>query len=106
MMRFACFAMLAAAVLLPLAGCAGESSQQTRTIEVQEQSGIDQAKQLLQGYVDGNPVGSEADSYASIVEAVREEDPAKAEMLEAGLDEILANPSGASSKAKELLGKL
>ncbi len=106
MMRLACFAALALAILLPLAGCGGQSSQQQRTIEVVEQSGIDQAKDLLQGYADGNPVGSEADGYASVVSAVREEDAAKADILEAGLAEIAASPSGAASKAKDLLGKL
>lgn len=105
-MRRMFFLLLVMAVSLPWLGCGGSSTQQPRAIPVVQQTGLDQARQLLQGYVDGNPVGSEADMYGDIVSAVREEDSAKADILEAGLNEIAANPSIASRKAKELLGEL
>ncbi len=106
MMRRTCFLLLVMAVSLPWLGCGGSPSQQPRAIPVVQQTGLDQARQLLQGYVDGNPVGSEADAYGDIVSAVRAEDSAKADVLEAGLNEIAANPSIAGRKAKELLDEL
>ena len=106
MMPRTCFWVLVMAVSLPWLGCGGPSSQQPRAIPVVQQTGLDEARQLLQGYVDGNPVGSEADMYGEIVSAVREEDASKADILDAGLQEIAANPSIAARKAKELLGEL
>ena len=45
-------------------------------------------------------------SYADIVSAVRDEDAAKADILEAGFKEIKADPPRAARKAKELLSRL
>jgi hypothetical protein len=106
MMRRTCFWVLAMTVSLPWLGCGGSPSQQPRAIPVVQQTGLDEARQLLQGYVDGNPVGSEADSYESVVSAVRAEDSGKADILDAGLKQIAANPSIAARKAKELLDEL
>ena len=66
MMRVVYGVILTLAVV-QLAGCGTQSSQKKRTIQVAEQSGLGQAKQLLEGYVGGNPVGSEAESYADFV---------------------------------------
>ncbi|MDZ7615722.1 MAG: hypothetical protein U1E05_01885 [Patescibacteria group bacterium] len=106
MTRRGCLCVLAAAMVLPVAGCGGDGTQKPRTIKVVQRTGVERAKQLLESYAAGNPVGSEAESYGEIVAGVREEDAAKADMLEAGLKEISANPAMAFRKSKELLGKL
>ncbi len=106
MARRMCWLVLAAVTLAPLIGCGGGTSQKPRTIKVVEQTGLQQARQLLERYAAGNPVGSEAESYGDIVSAVREEDAAKADILEAGLNQIRANPAMAPRKARELLSKL
>jgi len=106
MARRMCLLVLATMALLPLVGCSGGTSQKPRTIKVVQQTGLQQARQLLERYSAGNPVGSEAESYGDIVSAVREEDAAKADILEAGLNDIRANPATAPRKARELLSKL
>ena len=105
-MKRVVYGVILTLAVVQLAGCGTQSSQKKRTIQVAEQSGLGQAKQLLEGYVGGNPVGSEAESYADIVTAVRDEDAAKADILEAGFKEIKADPPRAARKAKELLSRL
>src|SRR5690606_39471436 len=92
-------------VAVVAAGC-NTGAVQEEDIAVPQQSGIEQAKQILQNYANGAPITSEAASFPNIVEQVRQEDPAKADLLEKGFADLQANPEGRVAKAKELLEKL
>jgi hypothetical protein len=51
-------------------------------------------------------MGSEAMTFAEIVEEVRKTDPQKATILEKGFADLKRSPSDRSVKARELLKKL
>ena len=74
--------------------------------EVQPQSGLERAKVILNDYVQGAPMGSEAMTFEEIVEEVRKTDPQKATMLEQGFADLKRSPGNRSAKARELLKKL
>jgi len=98
--------LLVAAVLvcLSLTGCGGGSPP---PVKVQPLSGVEQARVVLQGYVKGDPLGSEVMTFPDIVEEVRKSDPAKADLLKQGFDELSkAAPANRPARAKALLGKL
>jgi hypothetical protein len=95
--------LMLTAVALPL-GCS-QPSWEEKTYEVRTVTPLDQAKQLLQGYVDGQSLGSEVDSYPQLVSSLRETDPAKADILEQGLEELRKSGS-VKTAAKALLDKL
>ena len=64
-------------------------------------------RSILQRYADGQALGSEVTSFQYLVETLRKADPAKAEILEKGLEEIQkAAPEARAKQAKELLQKL
>jgi hypothetical protein len=87
--------------LLGLWGCGGEPP-----IVVQPQSGLDAAKQILNDYVQGVPMGSEAMMFQEIVEEVRQTDPQKAAILEKGFADLQRAGGNHSAKARELLKQL
>jgi hypothetical protein len=64
------------------------------------------AKQLLQQYADGAPLGSEVTSYPQIVAQVKKDDPQKAALLEQGLADLHRAGAGRVKKAKALLKQL
>jgi hypothetical protein len=86
-------------------GCQ-QTSQKEKVYSVPVATGVERAKQLLQTYAGGQPVGSEAESFSEIVEQAREEDPEKAKILEEGFEQIKKNPQNPSGPAKQLLSKL
>src|SRR5947209_5990170 len=88
--------------LFGLWGC----STGSKPIEVKPQGGVERAKVILNDYAQGNPMGSEAETFAEIVEEVRKSDPQKATILEKGFADIKRSPGSRSSKAKELLKQL
>ena len=90
--------------LLGLWGCGrgGKGSQ----AEVKPQSGLDRAKVILNDYAQGAPMGSEAMTFAEIVEEVRKTDPQKATILEKGFADLKRSPANRSAKARELLKQL
>jgi len=88
-----------------LAGCGGDVPK-VQTYEVTNNSGLEQAKRLLQQYAQGQPVGSESTDYPQIVEQVRQTDPQKAVMLEKGFAELLRAGPALPEKAKALLQQL
>src|SRR5262245_54051650 len=89
-------------VLLGLCGCGKEPQ-----IQVQPpQSGLEQAKAILNDYANGAPMGSEAMGFDGIVEEVRKTDPHKATILEKGFAEMKRSPKNVSGKARELLKQL
>jgi hypothetical protein len=91
-------------VLLTLVGIWG--CGQEPPIEVQPQSGLERAKQILNDYVQGMPMGSEAMMFPEIVEEVRQTDPKKAVILEKGFADLGRAPGNHSAKARELLKQL
>jgi len=88
--------------LLGLWGCAGKGPQDG----VQPQSGLERAKEILNDYAKGEPMGSEAMAFDEIVADVRKTDPQKATILEKGFADLKRSPNNRSAKAKELLKKL
>jgi len=86
------------------AGCGGAVKEET--IEVKPQDPMLQVKNTLSNYAKGQPVTSEVTSYDYMVNEVRKVDPAKADILKAGLDDIKAKPKNPGPRAKELMKKL
>lgn len=89
--------------LLGLCGC-GKGPQ----VEVKPQSGsgLERAKVILNDYIQGAPIGSEAMTFEEIVADVRQTDPRKATILEKGFADLQRSPSNLSGKARELLKQL
>lgn len=76
-----------ATLLLGLAvGCG--SGVRERVIPVKQETPITQVKNLLQGYVAGEPVGSEIIGFPSLRDAVVAENPAVGGILAEGLTRI------------------
>lgn len=94
-------ALLAAVVC---SGC-NPGTPEVKTYQVKTASGIDQAKQLLERYANGSPLGSEVTSFPQIVSEVKKTDPQKADVLEKGLAD-LQKGGDTAAKAKELLKQL
>ncbi|MCR4410794.1 MAG: hypothetical protein NUV77_00040 [Thermoguttaceae bacterium] len=62
---------------------------------------------ILEQYANGQPMGSEATSFPNLVEELRKADPAKADILQKGLDDLQKSPESArAGKAKALLEQL
>jgi len=75
-------------------------------VEVKPQIGLERAKVILNDYVQGVPLGSEAMTFEEIVEEVRQTDPQKAAILEKGFADLKRSPASRSAKARELLNQL
>jgi len=75
-------------------------------VEVKPQGSLERAKAILNDYVQGAPLGSEAMTFQEIVEEVRQSDPKKAEILEKGFAELKRSPASRGAKARELLQQL
>ncbi|HEY1065597.1 MAG TPA: hypothetical protein VGE52_05800 [Pirellulales bacterium] len=85
-------------------GCdSGLRQEETITVNYNP---MDQVKSTLSNYAKGQPLASEVTSYDYMVNEVRKVDPAKADILKAGLDDLKSSPAGTASKAKTLLKKL
>ena len=87
--------------LLGLCGCGKDPP-----VEVKPQSGLERAKVILNDYVQGAPMGSEAETFQEIVEEVRKTDPQKAAILEKGFADLKRSPQNPSGKARALLKQL
>ena len=88
--------------LLGLCGCGKDPPP----VEVKPQSGLERAKVILNDYAQGVPMGSEAMTFAEIVEEVRKTDPQKATIVEKGFADLKRSKDNRSVKARELLKKL
>jgi hypothetical protein len=106
MYRSICVAAGIALSLAAATGCQQAGTPEVKNLEVIEQDPLVEAKALLQRYVEGNPVTSEAEGFANLAQRVKEKDAAKGELLDKGLAEIKANPASAKNKATELLKNL
>lgn len=105
MTRVLIVAALFGAACVSLAGCGGDTPK-VETYNVPEPDPLDEAKGVLTNYANGMPVTSEAQSFPNLVSRVREKHPEKADILDQGLQEILANPSTAKAKSEALLKQL
>jgi hypothetical protein len=105
MSRFVCFVGAIVLGTTMLVGCGGDVPK-VQTYEVKNNSGLDQAKRLLQAYSQGQPVGSESTDYGRIVEEVKKTDPQKAAILEKGFSELPKAGAALPEKAKALLQQL
>ena len=107
MLRLFCV-LVGAMVAVTMFGCGPSGSQKPIEIKVPAQNdALAQATSLLERYAAGQPMTSEVTSFPAMVEALRKTDSAKADILQAGLDELQKAPPGARpAKAKEILGKL
>jgi hypothetical protein len=87
-------------------GCGPPGRVEERTIEVKPNTELEQAKQYLKNYANGQPLGSEVTSFTHIVESVRRDDPTRAEILEKGFAELQKPGVNIAAKAKEILKQL
>jgi hypothetical protein len=95
---------------LSAAGCGLQGvKEHSVPVSKKEPVGIEMAKQLLEGYAKGQPVGSEFMRFATIGEDAKKQDPSKGEIVDRGLKEIeglMNKPSAIPNKAKEILAQL
>lgn len=105
MTRSVCLAAAVSAAAL-LAGCGPPGTVKEESIETKAPDPIAEARAALTNYANGRPVTSEASTFPQLVERVRAVDPAKADILDKGLKDIMSNKQGTAAKAKELLKKL
>jgi hypothetical protein len=85
------------------AGCGPTGKVKEETIEVKENTGLEQAKQYLNNYAKGQALGSEVTSFDFVVKKVRETDPARADILEKGFADLQKPKTDTKAKAKEIL---
>jgi hypothetical protein len=98
--------LLAGLALAGLAvGCGGGGVKE-KTVVVKNTDIMQQVQGTLQNYARGQPLASEVTSYDYMIEEVRKIDPAKADILKAGLDDLKKTRGSPAPKAKALLKKL
>lgn len=88
------------------AGCGPPGSVKEETITVKPPQATERARQMLENYSKGQPLGSEVTTFPSLVEDVKKEDPERGQILEQGLAELQQVKGSPAAKAKELLKKL
>jgi hypothetical protein len=90
-----------------VAGCGEEGRIKPETIEVKEDTPLKRATTLLQSYAKGQALGSEVESFPSLVGDLRATDAQRADVLEKGLEELKKTKGPATAaKAKEILARL
>jgi hypothetical protein len=87
-------------------GCSGQKTPEVKKYQVQMPTGVERAKQVLQNYANGAPVGSEATTFSEIVDEVKKTDAKKGALLEKGFAEIQQSQESPAEKAKALLEQL
>ena len=100
------YLLLGSLVLMPITGCdSGPAEETLKTASADDP--LLEPLSLLQRYADGQRMTSEVTSFPYFVKRLKETDPAKADILEKGLEELSkANDSARKRKAKELIEKL
>ena len=98
---------VAATAALFAAGCGSDGKVKPEDITVREDTPLKRATTLLESYAKGQAIGSEAASYEYMVNELRKEDPARADILQKGFEELQKTKGPATAaKAKEILAKL
>ena len=95
-------------IVVAVSGAVGCDSGKVKPhdIQVTEIDPMVQFKNMLDNYVKGQPVTSEASQVEMVIGKIKLKDPAKGEIAEKGWEEIPKNKNNPSAKAKELLAKL
>ncbi len=75
-------------------------------IQIRQADPLEQVRSCLEGYVQGQPVGSERELFPQFVEDVRKADSELGDFLEKGFAEIQAAPAQAGRVGKKLLERL
>ncbi len=86
-----------------LVGCGSGTKEESIAVKADPML---QVKSTLERYASGQPLGSEVTSYDYMINEVRKIDPAKADTLKAGLEDIQNTKGSPAAKAKELMKKL
>lgn len=102
---FRCVIVLGVVLLTAASGCT-RTSQQERIIPLKASASIDRARSLLENYAKGAPVTSEAEGFKPLVDGVRQEDPATADILAEAFQKIRETPAARAQIAKKALEKL
>lgn len=101
-----CFFLIALLLAAAVIGCGSPVKEEQIELKAANDP-LSLPKSVLQRYAEGQPMGSEATSFPKMVEDVRKADPAKADILEKGLQELQqAAPDARAGLAKSLLEKL
>lgn len=90
---------------LAAAGCGPSNVPKERAIQVARDP-LQDVRSFLEGYAQGQAVGSEVELFPKLVEEIRKTAADKAAAVESGLAEIVKSPAGARSRAKKLLDEL
>lgn len=102
--RVLAVAVTAAALL---AGCGPDGKVQPEDIAIKEDTALKRAQNLLESYAKGQALGSEVASYEFLVNDLRKDDTARADILQKGFEELKKTKGAATAaKAKEILNKL
>ena len=99
-------ALAAAAACCVTSGCGRSRVPQERVIHIRQADPAAQVRSYLEGYVQGQRVGSERELFSQFVSEIRLADPDLAGVVEQGLAEIQAAPGQAGRIAKKLLERL
>ncbi len=100
--------MLAVALVCGMfaAGC-GDGKVQPQDIAIKEDTSLKRAQNLLESYAKGQALGSEVASYEFLVNDLRKDDAARADILQKGFEDLKKTKGAATAaKAKEILAKL
>jgi len=105
--RVAATVLIGGAAILGLlqAGCGPSNLPKTRKIQVASDP-LKEIRSYLEGYMQGQPVGSERELFPKLVDEIRNIDADKAAAVESGLAEIVKSPATARARAKKLLDEL
>ncbi|NQW47665.1 MAG: hypothetical protein HQ464_07855 [Planctomycetes bacterium] len=87
---------------LAAAGCGPSNVPKERAIQVARDP-LKDVRSFLEGYVQGQSVGSEVELFPKLVDEIRNTDADKAAVVESGLADIVKSPSTARARAKKLL---
>ncbi len=90
---------------LALAGC--NDGEKVKPVDVEIKVALSPLEQMigfLDHYAKGNPMGSEASQFEPLLTAVREKEPAKADLLQKGFGDLQkASAAQLKSKAAALI---
>ena len=87
-------------------GCGPSGVPQARVVRVDVPPPIEVVRAQLERYDSGQPVDSERELFTAWVNNVRESDPATADWLSKGFEEIESKPAQVRVIAKKMLERL
>lgn len=91
---------------LGLAGCGPPGKVEEKSIEVQQQTSLNEAKGYLERYAKGQPLGSEVSEFDRLVADVKSTDAQRGATLEKGFAELQKKGVNTKAKAREILKEI